>query len=280
MKVGLEAITPEDFEFLCEDLLRAKNFTIESRPARGPDAGKDMLAVRDVTDDMGLVHRERWLVECKHIASSNRSVTEKDVGNIELRMKRHHANRYLLISSGTVGETVKSQLEALSRDETSARMAAFWVKSDLVRLLSEYPDVQRRYFATWEDEAKEAAILFHTHYFVAHGGAVLWRRGITALFGNDGYASIGDDSSGGAERAHREVDLIRERIRERNIEELAFATTPDGYTWVMLVKTEDAPTWDELIWSCYPLGGSNNRYTRHEAKGLLWQFMKNPVKQD
>jgi len=190
MNVGLDSISPEDFEFLCEDLLRAKAFTIESRPARGPDGGKDMLAVRDVTDDMGLVHRERWLVECKHFAGTNRSVTEKDIGNIELRMKRHHANRYLLISSGAVGETVKSQLHALSRDETSPRMAIFWVKSDLVRFLNEFPSIQKRYFATWDDEAKEAAVLLHTHYFVAHRGSILWRPGVTAIFGNDGFASI------------------------------------------------------------------------------------------
>src|ERR1043166_4860307 len=106
MHADFDLLSPEDFEFLCEDLLRAKSLTIKARPARGPDAGKDILAVRDVTDDIGLSYRERWLVECKHLSRSGRSVTEKDLGNVELRMKLHQSNRYLLISSTTVSETV------------------------------------------------------------------------------------------------------------------------------------------------------------------------------
>jgi len=74
--------------------------------------------------------------------------------------------------------------------------------------------------------------------------------------------------------------MIRQFMRERNVEEIASGTTPDGYTWVILAKTGEVTTWDELIWSCYPPGGSNNSYTRNEARGLLWQFVKEPIKQD
>jgi hypothetical protein len=41
--------TGEEFELLCEDLLRAKGLDVPSRPSRGPDGGADMI-----------VGRERW----------------------------------------------------------------------------------------------------------------------------------------------------------------------------------------------------------------------------
>jgi hypothetical protein len=81
MKIDFSKVSPEDFEFLCEDILRSKDFSISDRPARGPDQGRDILAVRDVTDDMGITNREVWLVECKQLAISGRSVREADVGN-------------------------------------------------------------------------------------------------------------------------------------------------------------------------------------------------------
>ena len=33
----------EKFELLCEDLLQAMGFTIEAKPARGSDAGIDLI---------------------------------------------------------------------------------------------------------------------------------------------------------------------------------------------------------------------------------------------
>jgi len=36
--------TGEDFELLCENLLRSKGLTIVSRPSRGPDGGQDIIA--------------------------------------------------------------------------------------------------------------------------------------------------------------------------------------------------------------------------------------------
>jgi hypothetical protein len=279
MKVDFRTISPEDFEFLCEALLRAKKFTIESRPARGPDGGKDILAVRDVTDDMGIVHRERWLVECKHLGESNRSVVEGDVGSIELRMKRHNANRYLLVASTIVSETVKEQLKALSEDQSSPRMATFWAKNDLLKWLRDFPDVRDRFLVSWEKEAREAALLLNNHYFQAHRGAILWCPGITAIFGNDGYAPVGHESDEATLRAQNEVEAIRALLKERRTQEIAFNTTPDGYSWVILADTTDARGWNDLIWTCYPPGGSSDSHTKNEAMALLWKFMSTPVKE-
>jgi hypothetical protein len=54
-------LSPEEFELLCEDVLRGLGFTIDSRPARGPDKGKDIIATRYITDIIGNVEEERYL---------------------------------------------------------------------------------------------------------------------------------------------------------------------------------------------------------------------------
>ena len=44
MPIDFTQIDPEEFELLCEDLLRALGFSIEAQVARGPDLGKDITA--------------------------------------------------------------------------------------------------------------------------------------------------------------------------------------------------------------------------------------------
>jgi len=78
MQIDFSQIDYEDLEFLTSDLLRYQGFTIESPPARGPDQGKDLIAVRSVTDDIGFTDTERCLVECKHFFVSGKSVRESE----------------------------------------------------------------------------------------------------------------------------------------------------------------------------------------------------------
>ena len=84
----------EEFEMFCEDLLKAKGYDIASRPARGPDGGKDMIISFEYTDPLGFNERLRILIECKHFAKSNRSVREEHVGNI---VERTLANNCLSV---------------------------------------------------------------------------------------------------------------------------------------------------------------------------------------
>ena len=55
--------TGEDFELLCEALLRAMGFTIVQKVARGPDQGKDIVASKLVTDETlaGSREKEMWI---------------------------------------------------------------------------------------------------------------------------------------------------------------------------------------------------------------------------
>ena len=157
--IDFNKISPEDFELLSEDLLRSLGFTIESRPARGPDKGKDILATRYVTDIIGNVEEERYLVECKHLSKSNKSVLESDIGNFQAKLSLHKANRYLLITTTIPSETVKDHLGAISRDPTNPYKAGFWARHDLARLLQENSLVRNRYFLQLEPPKGAASIV-------------------------------------------------------------------------------------------------------------------------
>jgi hypothetical protein len=53
---------------------------------------------------------------------------------------------------------------------------------------------------------------------------------VAAIFGNDGYA--------GDEKTRREVGLVREWLREGQVEELGFGLTPDYSSWALLVRAD------------------------------------------
>lgn len=245
-------------------------FIIESRPARGPDQGKDIIAIRTFSDDMGLLHREKWLIECKHLATSNRSVRESDIGNFEGRMKIHRANRYLLITSTTVSETVNNQLKAVSEDPSSTRMATFWNKQNLLSLLEKYKNISDRYFTSWQKQAEEAVRLLSNHHPTAHRGAILWCPEVTAIFEN---------------RSQHIYALQREKLTElliaKELEELSFSELDDEESWVILVKSSHAGELDEWIWSLGPQEPLYISYASIQmtiAHHSIWQFHYSPMK--
>jgi len=135
----------EEFELLCEDLLQAMGFSIEAKVARGPDLGKDIIAAQTVTDRAGFSETHRYLVECKHYATSGRSVLERDIGSPVARMGTHGCDRYILVTSTVPSEKVCTQLAGMPHTVPHYR-ATTWSKGDLARLLDEHPDVRQRYF--------------------------------------------------------------------------------------------------------------------------------------
>jgi formylglycine-generating enzyme required for sulfatase activity len=135
----------EEFELLCEDLLQAMGFSIEAKVARGPDLGKDIIAAQTVTDRAGFSETHRYLVECKHYATSGRSVLERDIGSPVARMGTHGCDRYILVTSTVPSEKVCTQLAGMPHTVPHYR-AMTWSKGDLARLLDEHPDVRERYF--------------------------------------------------------------------------------------------------------------------------------------
>ncbi len=161
----------EDFELLCEDLLRQKGFVIQTRPSRGPDSGADMIAEITNIDSLGCKENLRILIECKHYAKSNRSVREEQIGNIIERTISHNCNRYLLITSTVPSTSVRNQLESISKNPTINISATFWSKNDLSDFINEYPDIVRKYFTNRkrlgnqksETDNPRLTVCIHTH---------------------------------------------------------------------------------------------------------------------
>nr|WP_025007877.1 restriction endonuclease [Shewanella putrefaciens] len=127
MNIDFSKISGEDFEFLVAELLLEEGLTIESRPAIGPDAGKDLLVIRNSTCSLGYPSVERILVECKHTKAN---VSESDLGYYERKMEKHKANRYLLVTTSSVTESVRNHFEATNNSETDKK-AIYWTKNDL-----------------------------------------------------------------------------------------------------------------------------------------------------
>jgi formylglycine-generating enzyme required for sulfatase activity len=156
MLIDFTQIDAEEFELLCEDLLQAMGFSIEAKPARGPDLGKDIIAAQVVNDRAGFSETHRYLVECKHYAKSGTSVREADIGSPVARMGTHNCDRYILITSTVPSEKVRVQLDGIPNTVSHYR-ATTWSKGDLARLLDEHPDVRERYFPSAAPEAPSPA---------------------------------------------------------------------------------------------------------------------------
>jgi formylglycine-generating enzyme required for sulfatase activity len=135
----------EEFELLCEDLLRAMGFAIEAKVARGSDLGKDIIATRTLTDLVGFSEVHRYLVECKHYAKSGKSVREPDIGSPIARMGTHNCDRYILATTTVPAEKTRVQLAGIT-NIVSTHQATAWHAGDLVRFLETYPNVRNRYF--------------------------------------------------------------------------------------------------------------------------------------
>jgi hypothetical protein len=194
---------------------------------------------------------------------------ESDIGNFEARMKQHSANRFLLVTTSTVSETVRNQLVAVSKDESSSRKATYWAKSDLIAALERHPDLLSKYFRSWQSEADEAVEFIHAHLFPAHRGALMWCPGVAAIFGNRGY----EDPC-----AKAEVERLRSELSNRRIEQLAFAT--DNYSWAVLVRHEDAHTLNDLVWQCSYVSEDDPAYTYERREGFtrLYSYFHTPHK--
>ena len=96
----------DDFELLARDFLEFLGYKILSDPDRGADGGKDII-VQETRNGVGGETILRWLVSCKHKASSGKSVSANDDSNILDRVMTHKCDGFIgfystLASSGLV----------------------------------------------------------------------------------------------------------------------------------------------------------------------------------
>lgn len=102
----------ERWEAFARDFLFETGFSIESPPARGADGGKDMLVVEPLTGPLGS-YAMRWLVSCKHFATSGKSVGLGDEADILDRVKRFQADGFLGVYSTVASSGLNEKLGAL-----------------------------------------------------------------------------------------------------------------------------------------------------------------------
>ncbi|AVV83757.1 hypothetical protein GCM10007984_20240 [Shewanella putrefaciens] len=234
MNIDFSKISGEDFEFLVAELLLEEGLTIESRPAIGPDAGKDLLVIRNSTCSLGYPSVERILVECKHTKAN---VSESDLGYYERKMEKHKANRYLLVTTSSVTESVRNHFEATNNSETDKK-AIYWTKNDLKVFISKHERIYERYFVSWDTEINKALRFTKKHLMEVHKGALLWTSNVTFIFGNDGYSSA---------FVRNYIEELNDELGRKGVEVLAFKVF-EGYSWGMLVNSILADVMFDLVW--------------------------------
>ncbi|WP_437989802.1 restriction endonuclease [Sorangium sp. So ce145] len=136
----------EDWEAFARDFLAAEGFAIESPPDRGADGGKDLLVSERLSGTYSK-YPFRWLVSCKHFASSGRAVSPKDEINLLERLRAFRADGFLGFYSTTPTSGLGNQLRAL-RDSHDLRdykiFDARLIENHLVRI--GYSHLLLRYF--------------------------------------------------------------------------------------------------------------------------------------
>ncbi len=93
----------------------------------------------------------------------------------------------------------------------------------------------------WEKEAKKISNFINSQHSLMslHRGALKWDGGITVVFGNDGS------------KFSRQVDILRIVLKNESIQELAFVSSDNNNTWVMLVDSPAELELRNLIWTCF-----------------------------
>jgi hypothetical protein len=273
----------QDFESLCWDLWRRiwKDPGTQKNGRLGqPQCGVDVFGRRGDAQ-AGLQ------------AKGKDNFTEQRVTVAELKAEvkkakgfRPPLKEFILATTGPKDVAVEQTARELTERHQAAGLFSVAVLGwdDILLLLEDHPDVIAKFYpwvqaAAWQAEASRAAQYTHDHLFACHRGALLWCPHIAAVFGNDGYdPPSGRNVNDGNIRAREEVEQVREKLREAGIKELAFGKDSDGYSWAILVDSDDADGLFEMVWGCYPPGSSNNPSQKTEAFVKLRSYTRTPVK--
>lgn len=103
------------WELFARDFLQKFGFQIESPPDRGPDGGKDILVTEEIQGTL-YKGRLRWLVSCKHFATSGNSVSERDEPNILERLASFKAEGFVGFYSTISSSGLNTRLRQLKEN--------------------------------------------------------------------------------------------------------------------------------------------------------------------
>lgn len=88
----------DTFELFTRDFLQLLGYRIIESPDRGADGKRDLI-VDEILSGISSEVTLRWLVSCKHYASSGSSVSDSDEINISDRLKQHGCDGFMGVYS-------------------------------------------------------------------------------------------------------------------------------------------------------------------------------------
>lgn len=109
-------------------------------------------------------------------------------------------------------------------------------------------DARDRWYALAEafnhNEAKRLANLIADDHrlFSVHRGVKAWGGDTAIIFGNDGSSEP---------RTLLEIQNVQQALQAESIDELGFATSARGQTWILLAASNDYKLLDEITWKAF-----------------------------
>ena len=150
----------DTFELFARDFLSFMGFRITSAPDRGADGGKDLIA-EETRVGVGGETIVKWLVSCKHKATSGKSVSPNVEFNVTDRVSANKCDAFLGFYSTLPSAGLNTILEGLSFEQTIYDREK--IEGQLLHS-SKGLEIAERYFpkslAAWKTNNPQPAQLF------------------------------------------------------------------------------------------------------------------------
>lgn len=154
----------ETWELFARDFLQEMGFYIESDPARGADAGKDILVSETIEGTIGN-YKLKWLVSCKHYAGNGSSINEQIEQNILERVQGYGADGFIGIYSTIASTGLSNRLHQLKQKESIKDFRIFdhkLIENYLINI--GFSNLLMRYFPEGYKLIKPLHVLFDKYY--------------------------------------------------------------------------------------------------------------------
>lgn len=141
------SLSSNEFEELCTDLMRRKNFFNVERvggPGSG-DRGRDITAEEILTSQTGSTLRSKLLVQCKNYAGSQTTIGTGDIEDWRQRAITLGCNGVFVMTSHDLSAPAKSAAVDTDLGRSRGIYVQWWNKYTLTRELLLHPDLKRQY---------------------------------------------------------------------------------------------------------------------------------------
>ena len=99
----------------------------------GPDSGVDLIFKIEKEQLLNKRHCQKWLVSCKDNNQSQKSVAEKDIGNITDKLHQNDCQGFLFVATTSITSGLKKLLDDI--DSQNKYQTKVWDKHELQEIL-------------------------------------------------------------------------------------------------------------------------------------------------